>query len=152
MLAGKMWEANVRSLLKRILLVNLFPLGLVCTAYIFIMYSKTRQHSSRMRTPHPPLWFLLGVWGGGLPYTHPLPRTHYTPQDGPWDGPPPAKKMGPETGSNIIQSPPTEWQTGVKTLPCPNFVCGWWNDTYRTMYFPREKNSMNWNENTHQAV
>ena len=84
------------SLLKRILLVNLFPLGLVCTAHIFIMHSKTRQHSSRMRTTRFGSGVVcpLGGWGGGLPYTHPSPRTHYTPQNGPWDGPPTWKEDG----------------------------------------------------------
>ena len=34
----------------------------------------------------------------------------------------PQKNIGPDTGSDIIYPLCTEWQTGVKTLPCPKLL------------------------------
>ena len=92
----------------------------------------TRKRSSRMSTA------CFSDLGGGSPWTETLldidpwtetPWTETPWTDTPWaktplDRDPSKRNMGPgsQTGSDIIQRPPhlwTEWQTHVKTLPCP---------------------------------
>ena len=89
---------------------------------------KTRMHSSRMRTAH-----FSDARGVYVPFTetHPFPEITFTenplcreplftetPPSTEAKRPPPMKNMGQGRKWHHTDTPWTEWQTGVKTLPC----------------------------------
>ena len=78
------------------------------------LYMVTRKHFSRMHTTCSSLYMGGSQGKGGLPGQKP-------PQTDPLDRDLPGRNMGPDnqTGRDIIQRPPVNRQTPVKTLPCP---------------------------------
>ena len=94
---------------KLIMLFTLIPMMMFInkTPYKYTNVCETRMHSSRMRTAaHWP--YLVVSARGGMNGTHaPLPCK-------------PPYHTRPRHTCPLW----TEWQTGVKILPCPNFVAG----------------------------
>ena len=99
------------------------PMGVkLSTSTICKKRTKTRMHSSRMRTGHSltVCWRLLPrgwVWSGGVPGRGSGPR-------------------GVVSQHALRQNPPVDRQTPVKTLPWPNFVAAGKYDWRRLLLRP----------------